>query len=322
MVVTMVFLGATVAWAAPIVIAHRGASGYLPEHTLAAAAFAYAAGADFIEQDVVQSKDGVLVVCHDIHIDSTTDVAQRFPGRQRADGRYYAIDFTWPELRLLNVGERINVSTGRPAFPQRFPHNGASFRLSTMEEAILLVQGLNRSTGRNVGLYPEIKEPAWHAREGADPGRALLALLSRHGYASAADNVFVQCFEPVELKRLRHELKTPLKLVQLVETDGENGPALLTPEGLKEISTYAQGIGPHLSQIMSGVDADGKPMLTSVVENAHQVGLVVHPYTFRADALPPGVKTMPDLLEIFVRQAKVDGLFVDQPDVAVGFLRR
>src|SRR5687767_9176819 len=98
----------------PIVIAHRGASGYLPEHTLEAAAYAHALGADFIEQDVVLSKDDVLVVTHDIHVDTTTDVAARYPDRKRADGRYYAIDFTWEELKALRVHERVNETTGQP----------------------------------------------------------------------------------------------------------------------------------------------------------------------------------------------------------------
>jgi glycerophosphoryl diester phosphodiesterase len=308
--------------AQPIVIAHRGASGYLPEHTLEAAAFAYALGADYLEQDVVMSRDGVLVVSHDIHVDTTTDVAARFPERRRADGRYYAIDFTWAELRTLNVRERFDEQTGEPVFPRRFPATGASFRLATMEEAILLVQGLNRSTGRNVGVYPEIKAPAWHAGEGRDPGRALLALLARHGYQAATDNAYVQCFEAAELRRLRDELRTELRLVLLIEAGTQGDPALLTPAGLREIAAYAQGIGPHLSHIVEAGDAGGTPRVTSLVEDAHAAGLVVHPYTFRADALPRAIGSMDALLELFIHQAKVDGMFIDQPDFAVRFLRR
>jgi glycerophosphoryl diester phosphodiesterase len=308
--------------APPVVIAHRGASGYLPEHTLEAAAFAYALGADFIEQDVVLSKDGVLVVCHDIHVDTTTDVARKFPGLQRPDGRFYAIDFTWPELRTLQVRERFDEKSGRPVFPGRFPDTGASFRLASMEEEILLVQGLNRSTGRKVGLYPEIKAPAWHAGEKADPGRALLELLARHGYTEAADNIFVQCFEAAELKRLRHELKSRLKLVQLVEERGPEFAAMLTPAGLREVATYAQGIGPSLRQVVTGLRAGETPRPTPFVADAHAVGLVVHPYTFRVDALPAGVSSPERLLGILLRDAGVDGLFADQPDAVTGFLRR
>ena len=311
----------------PIVIAHRGASGYLPEHTLESSAFAYALGADFIEQDVILSRDDVLVVCHDIHIDTTTDVAERFPRRERADRRYYAIDFTWEELRSLRVRERFNEPTGQPVFPQRFPHNGGGFRLCTLEEQILLIQGLNCSTGRHVGIYPEFKAPAWHAERGKDLGAALLALLARHGYTKATDNVFVQCFDPVALRRLRTEHKTELRLIQLI---GENAwneaacdyDALCTPAGLREIATYAQGIGPNLERILRGIDADGLPQLSTLVRDAHAAGLAVHPYTFRADALPMRVPSIDALFALLIRDAGIDGLFTDHCDAAVRFLKK
>lgn len=308
--------------ARPTIIAHRGASGYLPEHTLEAYAFAYGAGVDFIEQDVVLSRDDVLVVCHDIHIDTVTDVATRFPARARADGRFYAIDFTWPELRTLQVRERFDEKTGKPVFPLRFPHNGGGFRLCTMDEAILLIQGLNRSTGRTVGLYPEIKAPAWHRSEGKDPGRALLTLLDQHGYREATDPIYVQCFDPSELKRLRHELKTRLKLVQLL---GENAwkeadidyVALRSSEGLKEIATYANGVGPYLGHLVTGRVIDGRPEFSPFVRDAHAAGLAVHPYTLRADQLPPGIASLDALIDLVVGGAGADGLFIDQGDVAV-----
>ena len=311
----------TAAHAKPVVIAHRGASGYLPEHTLEAAAFAHALGADFIEQDVVMSKDDVLVVCHDIHVDLTTDVAQKFPRRHRADGRYYAADFTWEELQRLRVRERFNRATGQPVFPKRFPHNGGGFRLCSMEESIQLVQGLNQSTGRLAGVYPEIKDPAWHVREGKDPGVALLALLAKYGYHGAEDPVFVQCFDPNELKRLRFERKTTLRLVQLIATtdspDGANFPALRTVEGLKAIAVYAQGIGPPLGDVMKPAPGAAGLTLTALVRDAHSAGLLVHPYTVRADALPRGAASTAALVDFLFREAKVDGVFIDQPDEAV-----
>lgn len=312
----------------PIIIAHRGASGYLPEHTLQAAAYAHALGADFVEQDVVMSRDDVLVVLHDIHIDTTTDVATRFPDRARADGRFYAIDFTWAELRSLAVRERFDAKTGQPVYPGRFPANGGPFRLCTMEEQILQIRGLNRSTGRDTGIYPEIKAPAFHAAAGKDPGRALLALLARYGYAGPDARVFVQCFDPAELKRLRFELKTDLPLVQLLGDNawGESTAdyaAMLTPAGLADIATYAQGIGPHLGQIVSGRDATtGAPQFTSLVADAHDAGLVVHPYTFRADALPAGVPDFATLMKVFAQEAGVDGLFTDFTDLAVAWRAR
>ena len=141
-----------------LVIAHRGASGYLPEHTIAAKAMAYAQGADYIEQDLVMTKDDHLVVLHDRHLDTVTDVASVFPGRERNDGRFYVIDFTLDEIRQLAVSERFELEDGVtiPVFEDRFPLWKSSFRVHTFSEEIELIQGLNQSTGKNVGLYPEM----------------------------------------------------------------------------------------------------------------------------------------------------------------------
>ncbi len=300
----------------PIVIAHRGASGYLPEHTLESAAYAHALGADYIEQDLVMSRDGVLVVLHDIHLETTTDVATKFPNRARDDGRFYAIDFDWAELQQLEVNERINATTGQRVYPDRFPIQPGPFRLCRMEDQIQLIHGLNQSTGRNAGIYPEIKKPAWHAAAGKDPGAALLALLDRYGYREATDPVFVQCFDPAELKRLRFELKTKLRLVQLIgknvwRESTANYSAMRTPEGLADVATYAQGIGPHLSQV---VKAPNKPP-TSLVADAHALGLQVHPFTVRNDALPAAFSDLPLLIQALVDEAGVDGMFTDHPDL-------
>ena len=139
----------------PLVVAHRGASGYLPEHTQAAKAYAHALGADFIEQDLVLSKDDVPVVLHDVHLDAVSDVATRFTGRQRADGRFYVLDFTLAELRQLAVHERINLRTGAPAYPGRYDsqRSPAAFRISTLEEELQLIQGLNRSIANFPKLF-------------------------------------------------------------------------------------------------------------------------------------------------------------------------
>lgn len=165
----------------PLVIAHRGASGYLPEHTAEAKALAYGQGADYLEQDVVATRDDRLVVLHDVHLDRVTDVAERFPERRRADGRWYVRDFDLAELETLNVHERTNAD-GSPVFPDRFPAGSGRFRISSVEEELDLVLGLNASTGRTVGIYPEIKRPAWHRGEGVDVANLLLPLLESHGY--------------------------------------------------------------------------------------------------------------------------------------------
>lgn len=300
---------------APIVIAHRGASGYLPEHTPVAKALAYGLGADFLEQDVVATRDGVLVVLHDLHLDDVSDVAQRFPGRQRNDGRHYVIDFDLAELETLRLFERRVPGTTAAIYPQRFPGDIGIRGVTTLADELRLVQGLNKSMSRNVGVYPEIKEPAWHRREGIDLAARLLEELGKFGYERAEDRVYVQCFDAAELERVRHELGSKLQLIQLVgaEPDYE---ALLTQEGLARVATYAAGLGPHHSQLVSGT-ADGEPRVSDLTYAAHASGLALHPYTFRRDDLPGYAASLEEWLEFFIAEARVDGLFCDHPDVAV-----
>jgi glycerophosphoryl diester phosphodiesterase len=316
---------------APIIIAHRGASGYLPEHTLAAKALAHAMGADYIEQDVVLSKDGVPVILHDIHLDSTTDVARRFPQRARADGRYYAIDFLLEELRQLHVHERSTVNAAGlevAVYPHRFPLQPELFGIPTLGEEIDLIAGLDCSRGRTTGLYVELKAPNWHLAQGLDIATVTLSVLQEKGYANRTQQVFLQCFDGHTLRRLRHELNTPLPLIQLIgeNTWGEDGDNdydfLRKPRGLAEIASYADGIGPWLMQIYTGREKSGQARLTDLVPQAQAVGLQVHPYTFRRDELPSGINSFEDLLDIFVLQAGVDGLFTDFPDAVRGYLQR
>jgi glycerophosphoryl diester phosphodiesterase len=312
------------ALAAKIVIAHRGASGYLPEHTLPAIAMAHAQGAHYLEQDVVLSKDDVPVVLHDIHIDTVTDVAKRFPARKREDGRFYAIDFTVAELKQLAASERFDPRTGAAVFPKRFPVGKGSFQIPTLEEELQLIQGLNASTGREAGVYPEIKEPAWHRRQGRDISRIVLDVLGRYGYRTKTDKVYVQCFDAAEVTRIRSELGYKGRLVQLIEGSrpllDEHAP-LRTPFGLAEIAKVADGIGPALPDVVRRGD-DGTLAATSLVRDAHAAGLEVHPYTFRADALPPGAGTLEDLLRLAFVDIGVEGVFTDHPDRAVAFLRQ
>jgi glycerophosphoryl diester phosphodiesterase len=310
----------------PLVIAHRGASGYLPEHTIPAIVMGHAQGADYLEQDVVLSRDDVPVVLHDVHIDTVTDVARRFPDRKRADGRYYAIDFTVAELKQLAVSERFDPRSGRAVFPSRFPVGkaGAAFQIPTLEEELQVIQGLNRSTGRDVGVYPELKEPAWHRREGREMSPIVLALLARYGYASRTDKVYVQCFDFEEVKRIRGTHGYKGRLVQLIEGKRPGSPPehdrLRTREGLAEVARFADGIGPALPDLLTR-GADGRWTPTNIVGDAKALGLLVHPYTFRADQVPPGVGSFDDLLRLFFRDLAVDGGFTDHPDKVVAFLR-
>ena len=305
----------------PLIIAHRGASGYLPEHTLAAKALAYGQGADFLEQDVVLSKDGVPVIFHDTNIDTTTDVAKKFPGRQRADGRFYALDFTVAELKQINVTERFNPKTGKAAFPKRFPVGVGSFQVVTLEEEIQFIQALNRSTGRNVGLYPELKAPAWHRKEGRDLSATVLPLLRKYGYDAKDSACYLQCFEYAEIKRLRGELGWSGKLIMLLGGKGK-GPGetdftyLQTDAGLTELAQLVDGIGPPISSYVAG-KTPAERQVTDLAARARKAGLKSHPYTLRADELPKCVTSVDELLSALFTEAKVDGLFTDFPDLCI-----
>lgn len=310
-----------------LVIAHRGASGYLPEHTLEAKAYAHALGADFIEQDVVATRDDQLVVLHDIHIDRVTNVADLFPGRNRDDGRYYARDFDLDEIRRLTAGERRGSDAVTPAFPNRFPVGVGNFRVPTLRDEIKLIQGMNRATGREAGIYPEIKQPDWHQKEGVDLSTLVIDQLDDLGYRNKSDAIYLQCFDAGEVRRIRHELGCKLKLVQLLaendwgesETDYER---LKTPAGLQELATTVDGIGPWIGQLADLAGIDGQPVSTGVVKAAHDAGLVVHPYTFRADQLGPGFESLPEMIAWFAETLGIDGAFTDFPDQALQGLGR
>ena len=208
----------------PIVIAHRGAPGYLPEHTLPSKALAYAMGADFLEQDVVATRDDELVVLHDIYLDRVSDVAERFPQRARPDGRYYVRDFDLAELRNLKVSERRQAD-GSAVYAGRFPPNTGNFHIHTFAEELEFLETLNKATGGTVGCYPEIKRPAWHREEGVDIAPLFLRTLKDYAYEEKEHAVFVQCFDADELIRIRHELGCRMALVQLIgENDWGEGP--------------------------------------------------------------------------------------------------
>lgn len=311
-----------------VVIAHRGASGYLPEHTLPAKALAYGMGADYIEQDVVLSKDGVPVILHDIHIDTTTDVVKKFPDRKREDGRYYAIDFTLAELKSLNVTERFKADTGKQVYADRFPGEYGMFKIPTLEEEIKLIQGLNHSTGRDVGIYPELKDPAFHHAEEQDIAEVVISILERWGYNNPDSNAFVQSFDWGETQRIRNELNYQGKLVQLL---GENrwGPPegtdydyLKSDEGIAEMARVVDGIGPWLPQVVTGLSENGTAVMTPTLIAAQRAQLLVHPYTLRADQLPKWAGDMDIALKAIFDDAGIDGIFTDFPDQVVQYLAR
>ncbi|MDH1441953.1 glycerophosphodiester phosphodiesterase [Pseudomonas sp. GD03721] len=324
---------------APLIIAHRGASGYAPEHTLAAYALAILQGADYIEPDLVMTRDGQLVARHDNELGLTTDVAQRpeFAERKRTqtvDGvsleGWFSEDFTLAELKTLRAIERI---------PQQRPGNtrfDGQFEIPTLQEIIDLAKSLEASQQRVIGLYPETKHPTHFQRLNLAMEEPLLATLKRNGYDSAEAPVYIQSFEVDNLQKLSK--LTAIRLVQLLWVEGQpydqqvlgsglGYQQMITPEGLKNIARYASGIGPEKGMIIPRDAAGNLTKPTSLVRDAHAAKLKVHPYTFRAENafLPTSLRNGSEPAERGDIEAElraflatgIDGLFIDQPDIAV-----
>lgn len=326
-----------------VIIAHRGASGYLPEHTIASKALAYQMGVPYLEQDLAMTKDNRLVVIHDHYLDRVTDVAEKFPDRARDDGRYYVIDFTLDEIRTLNFMEGFTVKDGVKVqdYPNRFPMGKSKFEIHTFEEEIEFIQGLNYSTGKNVGLYVETKAPWFHKQEGKDISKATLEVLKKYGYTSKDSNVIFQTFDFPDLvyvkEQLMPQMDMDLKTVMLFaenswnetyeqQADGSWKPfdfdALRTPEGMAKVAKYADGAGPSNDMVLDGAASKkGNIVVTDFVKLAHDNNMIVHSYTVRKDKLPAYVDNVNELYEALLYQAGVDGLFTDFPDLGIEFVR-
>ena len=312
----------------PLIIAHRGASGERPEHTLASYERAIDQGADYIEPDLVLTKDGVLVARHENEIGGTTDVANHpeFADRKTSktiDGLemsgWFTEDFTLAELRTLRARERLpDLRTANKRFDGLYP-------IPTFEEIVQLVRAKEAESSRRIGLYPETKHPSYFAGLGLPHQAPLLDLLSRYGYQTEADPVFIQSFEVGNLKAIRAASR--LRLIQLV--DAEGGPAdlpgtsyadMLTVQGLTDVAAYADGIGPSTALVIAPEGA------TALVGRAHDAGLQVHVWTMRMENsfLPPQYQRLDDPQGLgdftgYVRAivaTGVDGLFSDFPGQA------
>jgi glycerophosphoryl diester phosphodiesterase len=325
----------------PIVIGHRGASGYRPEHTLGSYELAARLGADYLEPDLVITKDGVLVCRHEPEIDGTTDVAQHpeFAARKatkQLDGAavtgWFTEDFTLAELKRLRAVERL---------PQVRQHNtlfDGRYQIPTFQEMLDLRKWLSTELGREIGVYPETKHPTYFQNLGMPLERLLVDALQRNGLNNPNAPVFVQSFEVTNLHQLR-TLGLRTVAVQLLSATGApydtvaagQGPTyadLTKPAGLRGIAAYAQGIGPDKLQVIPRA-ADGTlgQPTTTLVADAHAAGLVVHPYTFRAENtfLPVDYQrgTVPSDYgraideQVTYLRAGLDGLFTDQADIGV-----
>lgn len=316
--------------AQPIIIAHRGASGERPEHTLLSYQLAIEQGADFIEPDLVPTSDGVLVARHENEISGTTDVASHpeFAARRTTkiiDGTpasgWFTEDFTLAELKTLRARERL---------PQFRPGNtrfDGQAEIPTLDEIVALAKQASRDTGRTIGIYPETKHPSYFASIGLPLEDRLVATLREAGWDRADAPVFIQSFEVANLKKLKTMTRIPL--IQLMSASG--GPAdgaepsyaaMASPEGLRQVAEYAAGIGPERTMVLPASGA-----ATSLVADAHAARLKVHPWTFRAEnyfLLPAFRSTggtaehgrLAEEIAYFIGLG-VDGLFSDHPYIAV-----
>ncbi|WP_373476852.1 glycerophosphodiester phosphodiesterase [Sphingorhabdus sp.] len=323
-----------------IVIAHRGASGERPEHTLASYALAIEQGADFIEPDLVLTKDGILVARHENEISETTDVASKaeFADRKTTkiiDGQsmtgWFTEDFTLAELKTLRAKERL------PQLRQANMAYDGQFEVPTFEEILELAKAKSKDTGRTIGVYPETKHPGYFASIGLPHEAPLLTLLNAFGHVEKSSPVFIQSFEVENLKALRG--KTKLRLIQLMDEKGSPAdrsdlsyPAMATPEGLKTVASYADGIGPNKALVIPRTILGNLDTPTNLVSDAHNAGLAVHPWTFRRENyfLPLSAKSGLDPrdpgdiaseIRAFLA-AGVDGIFSDNPAQAISAIGR
>lgn len=346
----------------PLVVAHRGASGYLPDHTLEGYAKAIALGADYIEPDLVSTKDGVLIARHEPNLKDTTDVARypEFAARKRTlkvDGveeeGWFASDFTLAEIKTLRAVQ--------PRADRSKAFDG-QFLIPTFDEVLALREAKSKELGREIGVYPETKHPTWHQQQGLALEKPLVALLAKHRLNRKNAPVFIQSFEAANLKMLRK--LTPNKLVYLLDAndvrpdgsidtirpydhvvagDARTYADMLTPAGLKEIRRFADGIGPWKPYLISwqamtdkagkAADVNGDKVVdqrdmtllepNSVIRDAHKLGLLVHPYTFRNEAKHLAANFMDQPAEEYrlFFAAGVDGVFTDYTDTALATRR-
>jgi glycerophosphoryl diester phosphodiesterase len=322
-----------------VVIGHRGASGYRPEHTLASYELAARMGADYVEPDLVSTKDRVLVTRHEPEIGGTTDVASHpeFADRKKTkqlDGvavtGWFTEDFTLKELKTLRAKERI------PAIRQHNTVFDGHYQIPTLQEVIDLTKRLSRELDRPIGIYPETKHPTYFQKQGLALEPELVKVLNSNGLNRPDAKVFVQSFEVANLKALDKQLRVPL--IQLTSSTGapydfvaagdkRTYADIVSASGLREVATYADGVGPSKDQVIP-LDATGKlGTPTALVRDAHAAGLLVHPYTFRvennflpanykSDAVPSDSGNLFGEIAAY-RAAGIDGLFSDNTDIVI-----
>ena len=274
---------------------------------MAATAFAHAHNPDFLEADLVVTKDNQLIVLHDLTLESTTNIAEVFPKRKRLDGKFYALDFTLKEIQTLELVERVDRKTGLLVYENRYSQGPTGLRIPSFDQFLKLVNSLNKTNKKTIGIYPEIKAPEFHQQEGKDITSLVITKLREWGYEEKPSQVYVQSFYPESLMRLKNEFKTQIPLIQLI---GENDwnessadyDAMRTEEGLKAVSDYAIGVGPWLSTLTA-----------ESIQKFKKAGLQIHPYTHRDDRRPEGMSSDEYIKSLL--KLGVDGLFTDHVEL-------
>lgn len=323
----------------PVIIGHRGAPGYRPEHTLASYELAYRMGVDYVDVDLVPTKDGQLVARHEPEISGTTDVSKHpeFANRKKTlviDGvsttGWFTQDFTLAELKTLRAVERI---------PANRPHNtlyNGRYQIATFQEVLDLTKRLGKELHRTLGTYPEVKHSTFFQSIGSPTEPKLVSILKRNGLDRPDAPAIIQSFEVSNLIALHQQIRTPL--LQLTSASG--APAdfvakgdkrtyadIVSAKGLKDVAKYAKYLGPDKAQIIPLDAAGALTTPTAIVADAHKAGLKVQPYTFRNENpfLPANLRSSaePDAYgDVFTEEAAffkagVDGFFADQPDTAL-----
>lgn len=311
----------------PLIIGHRGACGHRPEHTLESYKLAIAMGADFVEPDLVSTKDHILIARHENEISGTTDVEIKFPNRKTTktiDGHqvtgWFTEDFTLQEIKTLRAKERL-------AF--RDHSFDGKFEIPTFEEILTLVKAESKKLKKTIGVYPETKHPSYFQSINLNLEEPLIESLNKFKLNDAKSFVFIQSFELTNLKKMKK--MTPLPLVYLIDDpeivpydhvlakDKRTYMDMLKPENLKEISLTASGIGPYKRYILPSDSTNHALAPTKLIDEAHAVGLKVHPYTFRSETkyLLADYNNDPSAEYYEFFKLGVDGLFTDFPDAAV-----
>ena len=265
-----------------VVIAHRGASGHAPEHTLEAYSMGHAMGADFIEPDLVMCRDGYLICSHDLTVRKESNAASLYPDLVNEAGEVMIRDLFYAELKKVNFSDEAGEG---------------SYRYASFVEFLDLMVLLGQRTGKKVGVIPELKAPAWHRSEDLPMEAELIARLAEAGYGAPSDPVIVQCFDKESLRRIRVEHECPLPQVLCLRKD-------FTEEDLAWAAEFCDGVAPHRSSIEDAQTGEA----SGLVERAHALGLAVFPYTFEDEELA---------MRRYLYEHRVQGVFTNFPDAGV-----